>query len=146
MNGQSATDRFKNRKRPTVNRQVDEVSVAIQESATVPQKQGGRGVESSSSSSLQSLEILKAQLEALPKTASNFQLRFTEETKTEIQGLARDEKLTPETLLEGIWAVVKDDPIVMRRALEQAKGNLISRKKAATLKNTITRIENALNT
>jgi len=144
MNVQSATDRFKNRKRPTVNRQVDEVSLAIQES--VPQPQKVESVESSPTSTLQSLELLKTQLDALPKTASNFQLRFTEETKTAIQGLARDEKLTPETLLEGIWAVVKDDPIVMNKALEQARENLISRKKAAALKNTITRIENALNT
>jgi len=135
----SATDRFKNRKRPTVNRQVDEVIAPIQEPVSVPEK------GAVPSSALQNLVMLKAQLEALPKTASNFQLRFTEETKTEIQDLARGKKITPETLLEGIWAVVKDDPIVMVKAVEQAKENLLSRKKGAALKNTITRIENTLN-
>lgn len=142
MTGQSATERFKNRTRPTVNRQLDEVSAAIHEPVTVPVRQEVQEVETSS---IQSLKMLKAQLEALPKTASNFQLRFTEETKTEIQDVARGEKLTPETLLEGIWAIVKDDPVLMKKALDKAKANLVSRKKAAALKNTITRIEKALN-
>jgi hypothetical protein len=139
---QSATDRFKNRTRPQVVRKGDEMvemiktpSDEIFDVAEVPQSAGEVPT---------GLEALKAQLDALPKTSSNFQLRFDEITKTEIQDRARDEKVTPETLLEGIWAAVKDDPALFAKAVGIARTNLAGRKKAAALKNTITRLEKVL--
>jgi hypothetical protein len=144
---QSATERFKSRVRPKVSRSEELMPSPPQQIFQPPQSQEASLSIASSQvvgSPQGMIEALEAELESLPKVMSHFQLRFEEQTKDAIQERARKEDLTAEVLLEGIWEVVKDDPLIMEQALLEAKERSARRQKASKLKNAITRARRAM--
>lgn len=89
------------------------------------------------------LQRLKDELEALPKVG-NFQLRFEEHYKAQIKGVAERGKVTPETLLQGLWEVVQSRPGLIEEAIVKAKTHHERRERASELKITLTRATKAL--
>lgn len=150
---QSATERFKSRVRPKVSRSEELMPsppqqifqpTQVQEASLPTARHQAQATREPLGSPQGMIEALEAELESLPKVMSHFQLRFEEQTKDAIQERARKEDLTAEVLLEGIWEVVKDDPLIMEQALSEAKERSARRQKASKLKNAITRARRAM--
>lgn len=102
----NATNRFLNRNRPSVPPRTDEISQALK----------------------QEPKNLSDVLEGLPKITT-FQLRVEEGYKSQIQAIAREMGVTPETLIQGIWDKVQDQPQLLQEAGAIAQRHLQTRKK-----------------
>lgn len=90
------------------------------------------------------LEALEAELTSLPEI-SNFQLRFESPIKEAIKEYAKENGVTPETLLQGLWIVVLNEyQHILPEAVKEAKLHKRRRARAAELKNSITRLTKLL--
>lgn len=145
----SATDRFLNRSRPTVAARVDEVSASLQSKAGTPTTESEPmpsppPVVEEKQTKLKAVKVdfgisaLEKELASLPKVV-NFQLRFEEGYKTQIQKAADKAGVTPETLLQGLWAVTQDRPGLLEAAIDEARVHHARRARAQELKPAITR-------
>jgi glycosyltransferase involved in cell wall biosynthesis len=89
------------------------------------------------------LKALQNELELLPQVG-NFQLRFEEPIKKQIKEVANQTGLTPETLLQGLWVIAQNQPVLMAEAIAEAQEHHQRRERAAELKNSITRLSKLL--
>ncbi len=143
----SATDRFKNRIRPVVASRTDDVAASMKGAppeTVVSAASEGKDLSTDKSGTLDiGLQRLKDELEALPKVG-NFQLRLEDDYKAQIKVIAERGKVTPETLLQGLWEVAQSRPGLIDEAITEAKMHHKRRERAAELKIAITRATNAL--
>ncbi|GEM_PF-657725 len=145
----TAADRFMNRTRPTVEKRVDEVSASLQSNTGSPATEADSTPAKSMpvkerSNNLTAAPVdfgisaLERELAALPKVV-NFQLRVEEGYKRQIQQAADQAGVTPETLLQGLWAVAQDRPGLLEDAIAEARIHHARRARAQELKPAITR-------
>lgn len=148
----TAADRFMNRTRPTVDKRVDEVSASLQSSTgspdieadptpdkPMPVRERTNNNNNSATAPVDfGISALERELASLPKVA-NFQLRVEEGYKRQIQQAADQAGVTPETLLQGLWAVAQDRTGLLEDAITEARIHHARRARAQELKPAITR-------
>jgi hypothetical protein len=71
-------------------------------------------------------------------------LRVEEQYKAQIQHLAEQEGLTPETLLQGLWVVVQNQPQIIQQSISEGRKHHKRRQRAAELKVALTRVSKVL--
>lgn len=141
----SASEMFAQRKAQSVNPRSDKLSDSVtSQSALTEDSSINSDVNQSKGDPALSLQSLQHELDALPKV-TNFQLRFEDDLKGEVKDFAREQGVTPETLLQGLWTVIqRDHPDLMSKAIDEARIHKGRRSKAAELKNSITRLSKLL--
>lgn len=159
----NATERFLNRTRPTVPTRVDEVTVSLQSTGNsdpeaIPlsitttssdsveepdEAEKPKPKASSRSSSNSGLRLLEEELASLPKVV-NFQLRFEDQYKQQIQKVADKAGITPETLLQALWVIAQSNPSLLEEAINEGKQHHARRERARQLKPAITRAKRTL--
>ncbi len=152
MTRQTATDRFLNRARPTVEKRVDEVSASLQSNTGSPiiepepmpapilEEKPGKTKAAKQDYGITALE---RELASLP-TVVNFQLRVEQQYKQQIQREADKAGVTPETLLQGLWEVAQDRPGLLEDAIAEALIHHARRARAQELKPAITRAKRTI--
>lgn len=141
----SASEMFAQRKAQSVSPRSDKLSDSVaSQSALTEDSSINSEVSQGKGDPALSLQSLQQELDALPKV-TNFQLRFEDDLKSEVKDFAREQGVTPETLLQGLWTVIqKDYPELMSKAVDEARTHKGRRSKAAELKNSITRLSKLL--
>jgi hypothetical protein len=155
MNRPSAADRFLNRSRPTVAPRVDEISASLQSKAETPITEP-EPMPSPSAPVIEEkpakpkaakvdfgINALEKELASLPKVV-NFQLRFEEGYKAQIQKAAEKAGVTPETLLQGLWAIAQAKPGMLEEVIDEARVHHARRARAQELKPAITRAKRTI--
>lgn len=155
MSKPTATERFLNRSRPTVAPRVDEISASLQarvEASTTelePTPPASDPVTEERTPKPKAAKVdfgiaaLEKELASLPKVV-NFQLRVEESYKRQIQQAADKAGVTPETLLQGLWAVAQDKPGLLQEAIGEARIHHARRARAQELKPAITRAKRTI--
>jgi len=155
MNKPSAADRFLNRSRPTVEPRVDEISASLQSKAGTPTTEpepmplpAAPAIEEKPARPKAAkvdfgISALEKELASLPKVV-NFQLRFEEGYKAQIQKAADKAGVTPETFLQGLWAVAQAKPGMLEEAIDEARVHHARRARAQELKPAITRAKRTI--
>ena len=89
---------------------------------------------------LSTLDDLQSQVDALPKVASRRNIRLEESLDREIEDFCNQERITIETLLEGLYLSSKDDS-TLKNAVRRARVRLKERKEAGKLRRIYTQLE-----
>ena len=89
------------------------------------------------------LDDFKQELSQMP-VISNFMLRIEQNIKEEIQSHSKKNGITPETLFQAMWVVLKADSKQLEKITLEAKDHHKRRTRAAELKHLVTRALKAL--
>ncbi len=89
------------------------------------------------------IAALEEELAAYPTiSGKKVGVRLEEEILNEIQTLCRDNGITPETLLEGLYTVCKGKAALMRNVIKEAQTRYQQRTEAGNIRSLITKSRN----
>lgn len=100
-------------------------------------------IESTAANFIDTLEVLKAELEKIPETNRHSAIVLEKTLDQTLTRYSKENRITLEVFLEAAWVYASSNPDAMAEILAEAKRRYSDRKRAGKLRRLITMLERA---
>jgi hypothetical protein len=137
---QQTIDRFRNRKRPTVQRDISLAESLDQESGLDPTAENPPTSQADSSGA-GIIELLRAEIAQAPALAPTRNIRIEQQTLEGLELICREQKITIDNFLDSVFEICQADSKLMGKVVAMAQKKYKARKEIARKRRTLTELE-----